>query len=217
MKPRTSLVFLAILTTALPAYGDKSKPRLKGLKVPASSDGDDGLALSGSKLANNPPLQKEIDQTLITTNSCRSMAAIGFANGYQCPMGAAVSACMKMMKDGKVDVCAELTGRNYGSECKASKEKNSAEERARSKCLDLSDDLWASLAIKVPFNIAKKQLEAFGCKIETGTTVFCKGRIREWICKPLERGGVVTCRPPKKVRECDGPDPSIARCHEVDG
>ncbi len=193
MKQTFSLVFLAVLATGSIALGGNPKPKFGGMMAPSSSGDEDDPSPSASKLVSNPALLAEIDETLIRTNGCRSMAAIGYANGYQCPKGAAMNACMKMMKEDKVEACAEMTGRNYGAECNAPKEKNSAEERARSKCLDLSSDLWDSLAIRIPFQVAKKQLEAFGCKVETGTTMTCEGHRHDWLCKPLERGGVVTC------------------------
>ncbi len=222
MKVRITLVAVAILATVSIAFGGSpAAPKSGGdsAAVPGKNAGGSSIDVStaDNMLLNNPSLLKEIDDTLIKTNGCRTMGSLGYANGYQCGAGAPYDACMKMLKDGKVDACAKTTGRNYGVDCNESKEKTSPEERAQSKCMDLSPNLWDSLATRMPLNSAKKRLEAFGCKMESETTVFCKGHVRDWLCKPLERGGVVTCRPPKKVKQCGSGDIGSKQCYEVEG
>ncbi len=203
-KHASTLLVLAMVATASFAHGD-NKPG--GSPAPTVSPGNNpGIIaaqdydFSGKAALSNPVLMKEIDDTLIRGALCRSMAPIGYGNGYQCPQ-AGLAACMKMLNAGKIDACATTSSRDYAPGCGA-KEATSPEQRAASTCSDLSADLWKSLTIKIPYAYAKKRLEAFGCKAEAGTTVFCPSHLREWLCLPFERGGVVTCRPPKVVKQC---------------
>lgn len=220
MKHACSLLVAAVLATASLAHGDNkpagpSAPSAAIPSTPPTAKPGASLAAtavitvsamdydcSGRSLLGDPALLKEIDDTLIKAGACRTMAAIGYGNGYQCPP-AGLTACMTMLKAGKVDACAALTGRDYPTGCGA-KEATSAEVRAASTCSDLSADLWKTLTIKAPYAAVKQRLEDFGCKAETGTTMFCPSHIREWLCQPFERGGVVVCRPPTIVKQCSG-------------
>ena len=209
-------VVLAALGTASLANGD-----VKPVPAPTSNPGVTPVGIntndydfSGRALLTNPALMKEIDDTLIRAASCRSMAALGYGNGYQCP-AAGMAACLKMLNAGKVDACATTNGRDYPAGCGA-KEATSPEQRAKSTCSDLSADLWKTLTVKIPYPAAKKRLEAYGCKAEAGTTMFCPSHIREWLCQPFERGGVVTCRPPKIVKQCGTGDIGSTQCHELE-
>jgi len=204
MKRTSTLFTAAVVLFAAFAHGEATKPG----QPPAGTTGNNpGLGIngefdfSGKAALSNPALMKEIDDTLIRGASCRSMAPLGYGNGYQCP-AAGVAACTKMMMAGKVDACAQLKSRDYPAGC--SSQEGTPEGRANSTCSDLSADLWGTLAIRVPYNFALRRLLAFGCKAEQGTTVFCPSHIREWLCQPFERGGVVVCRPPKLVQQCSG-------------
>ncbi len=210
------LFFLSAATASFFAHAEnKPGPAPVPTGNPGANPGIIGSVgdydFSGKAALSNAALMKEIDDTLIRGASCRSMAAIGYGNGYQCP-AAGVPACMKMLTAGKVDACAATNARDYPTGCGA-KEATSPEQRAASTCSDLSADLWKSLAIKIPYAQAKKRLEAFGCKAEAGTTMFCPSHLREWLCQPFERGGVVTCRPPKIVKQCSG---EIQQCTAVE-
>ena len=204
-KHASTLILLAVVATASFAHGEAKPGGTPSPTVnPGGSPGAIGVVgdydFSGKAALSNPAMMKEIDDTLIRGASCRSMATLGYGNGYQCP-AAGMPACMKMLAANKVDACAATNSRDYPNGCGA-KEATSPEARAASTCADLSADLWKTLSIKIPYAQAKKRLEAFGCKAETGTTMFCPSHLREWLCQPFERGGVVVCRPPKVVKQC---------------
>ena len=219
MKKRTStLAAVAVLVMVSVASGANTPPA-PTTKVPGPTPipavTDITADFSGKALLANPALMKEIDDTLIRAAACRTMAPIGYANGYQCP-AAGLPACMKMLKDGKVDACAQLTGRDYPAGCNVKgnlTEATSPEMRANSTCADLSPEMWKTLAVRLSFAAAKARLQAFGCVAEAGTTFFCKSHVREWLCQPYERAGVVTCRPPKLVKTCGHGDVDFANCH----
>jgi hypothetical protein len=199
------LIVLAVVATASFAHGENKPGQPPPVVNPGGGNpqvlGAGDYDFSGRSTLSNAALMKEIDDTLIRGASCRSMAQLGYGNGYQCP-AAGVPACMKMLNAGKVDACAALNNRDYPAGCGA--KESTPEGRATSACADLSADLWKTLAIKIPYVFAKKRLEAFGCKSEAGTTMFCPSHVREWLCQPFERGGVVVCRPPKIVKQCTG-------------
>jgi hypothetical protein len=189
-KRTTTLAVLAALATVSLAQGE-NKPNTPPTptRIPVN---DADYDLSGKALLTNPALVKEIDDTLIRGASCRTMAALGYGNGYQCPP-AGMAACMKMLTDGKVDACARLNNRDYPHGCGTTEGTDPA-ARASSTCADLSQDLWATLAVKVPFATAKKRVEAFGCVADTATSFVCPAHIYEWLCQPFERGKVLTCK-----------------------
>lgn len=205
MNRTRTLVTLAVASAASLARAD-NKPVAPAANANAGSMSpvafESDYDFSGKALLANPSLLKEIDDTLIRAGGCRTMATLGYGNGYQCP-ASGLTACLTMLKDGKVDACAALTGRDYPTGC-AAKEAASAEARATSTCADLSVDLWKTLAIKAPYASVKNRLERFGCKAEAGVTMFCPSHLREWLCQPFERGGVVVCRPPTIVKQCSG-------------
>jgi hypothetical protein len=183
MKRAIPLTIVAFVTTASLASGDNQHP--KPVNEPTYYD------FSGSVLQTNAALLQQIDTTLIIGAGCRSMAALGYGNGYQCP-AAGMAACMTMLKAGQIDACALYENRDYATGC-GTGEPTSPTQRAASTCADLSANLWDSLAIKIPFATAKARLIAFGCTAQTGTTIQCPAHTREWVCMPLQRGGVVTC------------------------
>jgi hypothetical protein len=185
MKRAISLGILALVTTASLASGDNRRARPVG--DPTFYD------FSGAALQSNPALLQQIDTTLIVGAGCRSMAALGYGNGYQCPP-AGMAACMTMLNAGQVDACAQYNSRDYPTGC-GTGESTSPAQRAASTCSDLSADLWNTLAIKIPFAIAKARLLAFGCTAQAGNAIQCPAHTREWVCMPFQRGGVVTCSP----------------------
>jgi hypothetical protein len=204
MKRASSLLVLAVVATASFAHGENKPGQPPPVVNPGVNPGIGPVGdydFSGKAALSNPALMKEIDDTLIRGASCRSMAPLGYGNGYQCP-AAGLPACMKMLTAGKVDACAVSNNRDYALGCGA--KETTPEGRATGTCSDLSADLWKSLAIRIPYANVKKRLEAFGCKAEAGTTMFCPSHLREWLCQPFERGGVVVCRPPKIVKQCTG-------------
>jgi hypothetical protein len=217
MKRASTFGIVAAALTASLAHGETkpgAPPVVQASGTPPQVIGgfNGDYDFSGKALLTNPTLMKEIDDTLIKGASCRTMAQIGYGNGYQCP-AAGVAACMTMLKAGKVDACAKLDDRDYLKGCGAG-EASSPDKRANSTCSDLSADLWASLAVRAPYAVARARLEAFGCKAEAGTTMFCKSHTREHLCQPFERAGVVVCRPPKIVKECTGGE--FPQCSSVE-
>ncbi len=185
MKRAISLTIVAFVTTASLASGDNRH------KIPI---GDPTFYdFSGPALQSNPALLQQIDATLIIGAGCRSMAALGYGNGYQCPP-AGMAACMTMLSAGQIDACAQYDNRDYPVGCGAG-ESNSPAQRAASTCADLSANLWDTLAIKIPFSIARARLLAFGCTAQSGNAIQCPAHVREWVCMPFQRGGVVTCSP----------------------
>ena len=149
---------------------------------------------ASNPLLTDPKLLEELDDTLIRGAKCRSMAGLGFANGYQCPAGDAYGKCMSYLTAGKVNACARNTGRGYGPApgCLATETEL---DRANGKCVDLSSDLWASLAIAASLGDATVQLKAFGCTVQ-GKSAACASHVHEWLCMPFDRGGVLKCSVP---------------------
>ena len=202
MKPSSRLVVVAsvasLATVSLasgagPAGGPTPAPTAAPNAACLLAQDPNNYDLSGKALTCNPALLAQIDTTLIAGAGCRTMDALGYGNGYQCPSPAGVSACTTMMMAGQVDACAAFTPR-YPPNATAPGCKLTAQQGAVTTCPDFSPDLWSSLAVRIPLPSVVKRLSTFGCTA-TGKTVFCPASLVAWACMPFQRGGVVTCQP----------------------
>src|SRR3984957_1965611 len=180
MKPPRRLVVVAAMASvatvslasgAPPAGGPTPAPTAAPNPACLLAQDPNNYALSGKSLTCNPALLAQIDTTLIAGAGCRTMDALGYGNGYQCPSPAGVSACTTMMMAGQVDACAAFTPR-YPPNATAPGCKLTAREGAITTCPDFSPELWSSLAVRIPLPSVVKRLSAFGCTA-SGRTVFC--------------------------------------------
>jgi hypothetical protein len=193
---RVSTLFVAAFVSIASMASGENRPG-PGPIVIGSGDYD----FSGASLLTNTALQTEINTKLIQGAGCRSMSSIGYGNGYQCP-AAGMTACMAMLKEKKVDACAQIgtrSGSSAPSTCTAddTAAAGKVSPAPASTCADLTVNLWNTMAINIPFEYAMKRLKAFGCTNPTGTTVTCPAHIYDWLCMPFQRGTVLTCTPPK--------------------